>query len=59
MVVAIVGGQSSGKSNLLNFLFGCDFLSSEGRCTSGVYFSYYELSGENLKGCNGIVVLDT
>jgi len=27
MVVAVVGGQSSGKSNLLNFLFGCDFLS--------------------------------
>jgi hypothetical protein len=45
MVIAIVGGQSSGKSNLLNYLFGCDFLSSEGRCTSGVYFSYYELSG--------------
>lgn len=28
MVIAVVGGQSSGKSNLLNFLFGCDFLSS-------------------------------
>ncbi len=45
MVVGIVGGQSSGKSNLLNFLFGCDFVSSEGRCTSGVYCSYYEVSG--------------
>ena len=28
MVIAVVGGQSSGKSTLLNFLFGCDFLSS-------------------------------
>lgn len=45
MVVAIVGGQSSGKSMLLNYLFGCNFLASEGRCTSGVYGSYYEISG--------------
>ncbi len=28
MVVGIFGIQSSGKSTLLNFLFGCDFLSS-------------------------------
>lgn len=28
MVIAVVGIQSSGKSTLLNFLFGCDFLSS-------------------------------
>ena len=37
LVLTILGPQSSGKSTLLNFLFGCDFATSEGRCTKGVY----------------------
>lgn len=28
MIISIIGGQSSGKSTLLNNVFGCDFLSS-------------------------------
>ena len=41
IVVGVFGPQSSGKSTLLNYLFGCDFASSDGRCTSGVYGTYY------------------
>ncbi len=41
MVIGIVGRQSSGKSTLLNTVFGCDFMSSTGRCTKGVYGTYY------------------
>ena len=59
MVVGIFGPQSSGKSTLLNFLFGCDFLSSDGRCTSGVYGTYYEINNRNISNCNGVLLLDT
>lgn len=59
MVVAVLGQQSSGKSTLLNFLFGCDFLSSDGRCTSGVYGTYYELNNMNIGNCEGVLLLDT
>jgi ABC-type lipoprotein export system ATPase subunit len=41
MVVAILGPQSSGKSTLLNFVLGCDFMSSAGRCTKGIYGTYF------------------
>ena len=27
-VISVIGPQSSGKSTLLNFLFGCDFATS-------------------------------
>jgi ABC-type lipoprotein export system ATPase subunit len=59
MVIGIFGPQSSGKSTLLNFLFGCDFLSSDGRCTSGVYGTYYEINNKIVPNCNGILLLDT
>ena len=36
-VVSILGPQNSGKSTLLNFMFGCDFAVSDGRCTRGIY----------------------
>ena len=43
-VVSVLGPQSSGKSTLLNFLFGCSFTTSIGRCTRGVYGTYFEFS---------------
>ncbi len=58
IVVGIFGPQSSGKSTLLNFLFGCDFASSDGRCTSGVYGTYYEVGGGTFN-YDGILILDT
>ena len=56
MVITVLGPQSSGKSTLLNFLFGCDFATSEGRCTRGIYGTYFEFSKnkgsfEGIKNC--------
>ena len=34
-VICIIGPQNSGKSTLLNFLFGTLFTASDGRCTKG------------------------
>jgi len=57
IVISVLGPQSSGKSTLLNFLFGCNFVTSSGRCTKGVYGTYFKVS--NVHSCDGILVLDT
>ena len=36
-VISVIGAQSSAKSTLLNFLFGCGFAVSAGRCTRGLH----------------------
>ena len=59
LVLTIIGPQSSGKSTLLNFLFGCDFATSEGRCTRGVYGTYFRFSGSSSNAFDGIFVIDT
>ena len=41
IVISIFGPQSSGKSTLLNYCFGCKFLTSAGRCTKGIYASLH------------------
>lgn len=38
-VVAVIGPQSHGKSTLMNYAFGTQFLTADGRCTSGIYFT--------------------
>ena len=40
-VVSVIGPQSTGKSTLLNMLFGSNFLTSAGRCTKGLYASLF------------------
>ena len=58
LVVSITGPQSSGKSTLLNFLFGCDFSTSTGRCTKGIYGTFLKV--ENYNGIfDSILLLDT
>lgn len=42
-VISVIGAQSSAKSTLLNFLFGCEFQVSSGRCTCGLYASIFFL----------------
>ena len=39
-VISVIGAQSSAKSTLLNYLFGCGFATRAGRCTKGLYASY-------------------
>ncbi len=58
-VITILGPQSSGKSTLLNFLFGCDFSTSEGRCTRGVYGTYFKIKNSLCPTCDGIFLIDT
>ena len=54
LVVSVIGAQSSAKSTLLNFLFGCNFVTRAGRCTRGLYASFLRLEDGRL-----LVVLDT
>ena len=44
LVVSVIGAQSSAKSTLLNYLFGCGFATRAGRCTKGLYASYVTVS---------------
>ena len=58
IVVSIFGPQSSGKSTLLNYCFGCKFLTSAGRCTRGIYGSLSKLDRPvNLS--QSFLILDT
>ena len=58
IVVSIFGPQSSGKSTLLNYCFGCKFLTSAGRCTRGIYGSLSKLDRPvNLS--DSFLILDT
>ena len=58
IVVSIFGPQSSGKSTLLNYCFGCKFLTSAGRCTRGIYGSLCRLS-RPVNCTNQFLILDT
>jgi predicted GTPase len=55
-IISVLGLQSSGKSTLLNYIFGCQFFSSVGRCTRGVYGSLLKV---NHKHFSYILILDT
>ena len=57
-VLSIFGPQSSGKSTLLNYCFGCKFLTSAGRCTKGIYGSLAKLS-QPINLTNQLLILDT
>ncbi|CAF0742704.1 unnamed protein product [Brachionus calyciflorus] len=52
-VISVIGEQSSAKSSLLNSLFGCDFRTSAGRCTVGIYMNFVQYEEKT------IVILDT
>ena len=41
-VISVIGAQSSAKSTLLNYLFGCGFATRAGSCTKGLYVSYMQ-----------------
>ncbi|KAM4530994.1 LOW QUALITY PROTEIN: interferon-induced very large GTPase 1-like [Odontesthes bonariensis] len=59
-VLSVLGVQSSGKSTMLNAMFGLQFAVSAGRCTKGAYMQLVKLS-EELKGFqfDYVLVVDT
>ncbi|KAJ8377294.1 hypothetical protein AAFF_G00261430 [Aldrovandia affinis] len=60
-VVTVLGVQSTGKSTLLNTMFGIQFAVSSGRCTRGAFMLLIRVK-EDFKrqlGCDCIMVIDT
>ncbi|KAM9147481.1 up-regulator of cell proliferation-like isoform 1-T1 [Pangshura tecta] len=61
VVITVLGVQSTGKSTLLNTMFGLQFAVSSGRCTRGAFMSLIKVA-ENFQqelGCELILVIDT
>ncbi|XP_041863275.1 interferon-induced very large GTPase 1-like [Melanotaenia boesemani] len=60
-VLSVLGVQSSGKSTMLNAMFGLQFAVSAGRCTKGAYMQLVKLSDEikNDYKFNYVLVVDT
>ncbi|KAJ3399535.1 hypothetical protein HDU80_007819, partial [Chytriomyces hyalinus] len=52
----IIGGQSGGKSTLLNRVFSSSFFTSSGRCTRGLYLSFRRTM---LDGPRNFILLDS
>ncbi|XP_033124880.1 interferon-induced very large GTPase 1-like [Anneissia japonica] len=60
-VLSVLGCQSSGKSTMLNAMFGLQFAVSDGRCTKGVFAQLVtvDTSLQENTGCDYILVVDT
>ncbi|XP_053119805.1 interferon-induced very large GTPase 1-like [Hemicordylus capensis] len=61
VVITVLGVQSTGKSTLLNTMFGLQFAVSSGRCTRGAFMTLLKVR-ENMTqelGCDFILVIDT
>ncbi|KAL6460924.1 hypothetical protein MHYP_G00308900 [Metynnis hypsauchen] len=60
-VLSILGIQSSGKSTMLNAMFGLQFAVSAGRCTRGAFMQLVKVSEEKKKELkfDYILVVDT
>ncbi|XP_031749621.1 up-regulator of cell proliferation [Xenopus tropicalis] len=59
--ITVLGVQSTGKSTLLNAMFGLQFPVANGRCTRGAFMSLLKVE-ENFQrelGCEFILVIDT
>ncbi|XP_073491201.1 up-regulator of cell proliferation-like [Aquarana catesbeiana] len=60
-VITVLGVQSTGKSTLLNTMFGLQFPVACGRCTRGAFMTLLNVK-ENFQvklGCDFILVIDT
>ncbi|XP_041470065.1 interferon-induced very large GTPase 1-like [Lytechinus variegatus] len=58
-VIAVLGIQSSGKSTLLNTMFGLQFAVSAGRCTRGAYMQLIPVDKHANLPFGYVVVVDT
>ncbi|XP_036453492.1 up-regulator of cell proliferation-like isoform X1 [Colossoma macropomum] len=61
MAVTVLGVQSTGKSTLLNTMFGVQFAVSSGRCTRGAFVLLLKVTEEFRKvlNCDYLVIIDT
>ncbi|XDV18993.1 hypothetical protein PO909_024575 [Leuciscus waleckii] len=61
LVVTVLGVQSTGKSTLLNTMFGVQFAVSSGRCTRGAFMQLLKVTEDIKKelGCDYLVIIDT
>ncbi|CAD8169468.1 unnamed protein product [Paramecium octaurelia] len=61
LVISILGPQSSGKSTILNKIFGCHFWASVGRCTKGIHLQILQVQNKQLfqNRFDQILILDT
>ncbi|XP_056592705.1 up-regulator of cell proliferation-like [Triplophysa dalaica] len=62
VVVTVLGVQSSGKSTLLNTMFGLQFAVSSGRCTRGAFMQLIRVKDDfkaELNNCDYILIIDT
>ncbi|XP_053351193.1 up-regulator of cell proliferation-like [Clarias gariepinus] len=61
MVVTVLGVQSTGKSTLLNTMFGVQFAVSSGRCTRGAFMLLIKITDNFRKvlNCDHLVIIDT
>ncbi|VDI48948.1 Hypothetical predicted protein [Mytilus galloprovincialis] len=58
LALSVLGIQSSGKSTLLNTMFGLQFAVSAGRCTRGVFVQLVPVSSKQFK-FDYLLVVDT
>ncbi|XP_029014248.1 interferon-induced very large GTPase 1-like [Betta splendens] len=58
-VLSVLGVQSSGKSTMLNAMFGLQFAVSAGRCTKGAFMQLLKVSEEMDLRFDYILVVDT
>ena len=60
-VLSVLGIQSSGKSTMLNTIFGLQFNVSAGRCTRGAFMQLLQLDDDLKKKtkCSYILIVDT
>ncbi|KAJ0067616.1 hypothetical protein NL108_008937 [Boleophthalmus pectinirostris] len=61
LVITVLGVQSTGKSTLLNTMFGVQFAVSSGRCTRGAFMLLIRVSEEvkNILNCDFLMIIDT
>ncbi|XP_062300480.1 up-regulator of cell proliferation-like, partial [Scomber scombrus] len=61
LVVTVLGVQSTGKSTLLNTMFGVQFAVSSGRCTRGAFMLLIRVNEDVKKvlSCDYMVIIDT
>ncbi|KAG7330353.1 hypothetical protein KOW79_006575 [Hemibagrus wyckioides] len=61
MVVTVLGVQSTGKSTLLNTMFGVQFAVSSGRCTRGAFMLMIKVTDKfrEVLNCDHLVIIDT